>query len=351
MGVLILAEERDPCADAMVPLLQDRGIDVDRTDLAWFPHAVGVDARLRNGSWSGCLQVHERQIDLESISAVWYRSPATFRFPAGLTTAERAHAAVEAKMGLGGILLSLPALWVNRPDLAATASYKPLQMRVAAVAGLTVADTLITSRAEPVAGFVADHAGSGGTVTKMFASNSIVEAGRRAVAFTRAVESGDLADLTGIDVTTHQFQARVHPKLFDARVIVIGARLFGFAIDAATEQARLDFRRDYRALSYARVEMPLQVESGIRRLCLELGLQYAAIDFAVRPDGEWVFLGDVNPGGQYAWLEAETGAPLTAALADLLMSAVPGHRHEEAATSDSSRATVFGAPAMEGCSR
>lgn len=323
MSVLILAEEDDPCADVMVRLLDGRGVTVHRVDLAWFPSAVGVDARLRAGSWSGCLVVHGRRIDLESISAVWYRSPAAFRFPSGLTPPERCHAAIEAKMGIGGVLLSLPVLWVNRPDLAATAAYKPLQMSIATAAGLTVADTLITSRAEPVPGFVAEHSRDGGTVTKMFASNSIVEDGARSVAFTRVVEPADVEDLAGIEATAHQFQARVHPKLFDARVIVIGARLFGFAIDADTEQARLDFRRDYRALRYELIEIPRSVEFGILALCREFGLQYAAIDFAVRPDGEWVFLGDVNPGGQYAWLEAETGAPLTATLADLLTTGPP----------------------------
>lgn len=46
-------------------------------------------------------------------------------------------------------------------------------------------------------------------------------------------------------------------------------------------------------------------------------LLYAALDFVVTPDEEWVFL-ELNPGGQYGWLEAATGVPLTGYLADLL---------------------------------
>lgn len=38
------------------------------------------------------------------------------------------------------------------------------------------------------------------------------------------------------------------------------------------------------------------------------------------PDGNGVFIGDVDPGGQYGWLEGKTGAPLTATLAELLAS-------------------------------
>jgi hypothetical protein len=49
----------------------------------------------------------------------------------------------------------------------------------------------------------------------------------------------------------------------------------------------------------------------------DLDLVYGALDFVVRPDGQWVFL-EINAGGQYGWIEDETGAPLTGQLADLL---------------------------------
>jgi D-alanine-D-alanine ligase-like ATP-grasp enzyme len=46
-------------------------------------------------------------------------------------------------------------------------------------------------------------------------------------------------------------------------------------------------------------------------------LVYGALDFVITPDGEWVFL-EINPTGQYGFIEHATGAPLTAQLADLL---------------------------------
>jgi hypothetical protein len=41
------------------------------------------------------------------------------------------------------------------------------------------------------------------------------------------------------------------------------------------------------------------------------------VDFAIEADGRWCFL-ESNGCGQYGWLEAQTGAPISAALADLL---------------------------------
>jgi hypothetical protein len=51
-----------------------------------------------------------------------------------------------------------------------------------------------------------------------------------------------------------------------------------------------------------------------------LGLRYAALDFVITPAREWVFL-ELNPAGQYGWIEDQTGAPLTEHLADLLTGA------------------------------
>jgi len=150
-----------------------------------------------------------------------------------------------------------------------------------------------------------------------------VEDGKRGVAFTRQLDTEDLADLAGVEVTAHQFQQRIDPKAYDARVVVIGEHQFGFAIRASTPEAQLDFRRDYHALSYERVEIPDQVSKGVTELMRTLGLMFAAIDFVVEPAGEWVFIGDVNPGGQYGWLQAATDAPLTDCLADLLSAGQP----------------------------
>lgn len=320
MSVLILADERDVGADPVVIALAERNAVVHRVDTAWFPSSLEFETVLRDGRWVGCLRLPGRRVDLEEVDAVWCRSPGAFRFPSDLTTAERGHAAIEARLGLGGVLLSLPVLWVNRPDRAATACYKPLQLAVAAACGLCIPDTLVTSTPRAVEDFVERQAAQSGTVTKMFASNSIVENGRRAVAFTRTVEPDDLTDLSGLRTTAHQFQARVRPKAYDARAVVVGAQIFGFAIRATTPDTELDFRRDYGALRYDVVEVPATVRSGITDLMAVLELHYAAIDFAVRPDGGWVFLGDVNPGGQYGWLESATGVELTAALADLLVA-------------------------------
>lgn len=134
--------------------------------------------------------------------------------------------------------------------------------------------------------------------------------------FPHRLTATDLADLSGVDATATQAQHWVN-KTHEARVVVVGERMFTILIRAGSEVSRVDWRADYSALSYEWVDTPSEIEKGLRGYLAEMGLVHAAVDFAIDADGRWVFL-ESNSSGQYFWLEAHTGAPITNALADLL---------------------------------
>lgn len=315
MTVLILARDFDPTADRMVDTLVARDAKVFRLNTAWFPTQLQVAAELAEGRWQGTLHTPRGRLDLDAVHAVWYRSPEAYRMPAQLSPAEAQHARVEAKYGLGGVLASLPALWCNHPSRVADAAYKPLQLVRAARCGLAVPKTVITNDAVPARAF----AESGPTVTKLVGGMAIDEDGLRKNVYTRRVTAEDLDDLRGIEHTAHLFQRWV-PKAREARVIVIGEHITAAAITAGTAAAHVDYRVDYGALSYALETPPADVVAATRILMAELGLIYGALDFVITPSGEWVLL-EINPTGQYGFVENATGAPLTAQLADLLVGA------------------------------
>ena len=320
MTVLILAGERDVSADLMVRALGDRGVPVFRADLGWFPQQLTLDAELRDGRWVGRLATPHREVALEELRSVWYRSPSTFRFPAGLSGTERQQALHEAKLGVGGVLGALPVLWVNHPSRHADAGYKPRQLVAAARAGLPVPPTLVTNDPAAVRRFAA-QCGAAGVVTKMFGAPAISEQGGRRVALTKRLSPARLADLRGVEISAHQFQ-RWAPKREEARVIAIGQQVYAVAIHADSAAAYVDWRADYDSLSYERIDPPPEVICGVRTLMVDLGLVYGVFDFVIGPDGSWTFL-EVNPGGQFGFVEDQAGLPLTAALADLLARGAP----------------------------
>jgi glutathione synthase/RimK-type ligase-like ATP-grasp enzyme len=172
-------------------------------------------------------------------------------------------------------------------------------------------DTLVTNEADPVRAF----ADEGRAVTKMLGAVSIVEGGVRRFAHTMVLD--DVSDLRGIEYTTHQFQRWV-PKAHEARMFVIGNDITTAAIHSHSPSGHVDWRTGYDSNTYELVEPPAQVVDSVRRLMTVMGLTYGALDFVISPDGTWTFL-EINAGGQYGWIESETGAPLTDQLADLLM--------------------------------
>jgi ATP-grasp ribosomal peptide maturase len=315
--VLILAEDFDPTVDRVVEALAGRGVPVFRCDTAWFPAELTLDARLVGENWTGSLKTRHRAVDLERVRAVWYRRPTAFSVPSGLSAPDREHVLGEARFGLGGVLATLPAFWMNHPGREGDAAYKPRQLAVAARCGLAVPRTLITNDPRAVTAFADSLAGP--LVVKMLGANVRIDEGAMQVAHTHLMTDTDLADLDGVRATAHMFQGWVD-KAHEARVVVVGERQFAIGIHAGTDAARIDWRADYDALSYTVLSPPAAVADALRRFMDAFGLTYGAFDFVVTPQRRWVFL-ECNPGGQYGWLEGHTGLPITDTVADALATA------------------------------
>lgn len=101
------------------------------------------------------------------------------------------------------------------------------------------------------------------------------------------------------------------------RLTVVDGHFFACVIHGSSPAARVDWRSDYASLSYAATDAPEQIRHGVSALMGTLGLRFAALDFLVTPEGKWVFL-EINPNGQWAWIQEESGLPITGAIADAL---------------------------------
>jgi ATP-grasp ribosomal peptide maturase len=316
--VLIIAAADDWPTDRVVVELERRGVEVFRMDTADFPQRLALAGRIDQGqAWTGVLTTEHRTVELSRVGAVYYRAPGAFRFPEGMSGPEERFAAAQARAGLGGVLSALDCRWVNHPTAMARAEYKPVQLAAARACGLTIPPTLITNRAEDVRTFAAATGWS--IICKPVASPVLIEDDQLKSVYTQRLRPEDLDDLRGIDTTAHLFQAWVS-KEHEVRLTVVGERMFAAAIHAGSEAAHDDWRSDYAALTYTITEVPEQVAAGMRHLMDRLQLRYGAADFIVGPDGEWTFL-EVNPCGQWDWIQGATGLPIAEAIADDLQGA------------------------------
>ncbi|MDT0459458.1 ATP-grasp ribosomal peptide maturase [Streptomyces sp. DSM 41527] len=311
--VLILAGRFDPTCDLVVEELNRRAVPVFRADMAEFPLRLTLAASLSGDRWHGTLNNDRRTLDLASVRSVYYRRPTRPKFPEQMAAEARKVAETEARWGFGGLLTALPCRWLPPPGRAADAEYKPLQLRVAADVGMSVPRTLITN--DPGAAKDFAHSLAGPLVYKPFFPVRGTVRGQTAAVYASLVDPGDLPH-TDIATTAHMFQEWV-PKAYEVRLTAVGGRIFAAEIHADSEAGHIDWRSDYDSHTYRVCDPPPEVATGVLRMLDRLGLPYGAFDFVVTPEGHWRFL-EVNPSGQYGFIEQATGLPITAAICDYL---------------------------------
>jgi glutathione synthase/RimK-type ligase-like ATP-grasp enzyme len=138
------------------------------------------------------------------------------------------------------------------------------------------------------------------------------------VLYTQALDEGMLQALDDIGPEPYLFQALV-TKAADVRVTVVGDKAYACRIGSQqVSGAEVDWRAgELRDLSHSAVTLPSDVDNRCVELARSFGLRFAAIDLAETVEGGYVFF-EVNPNGQWAWVEQMTGQPLRTALADEL---------------------------------
>ncbi|MGH3569143.1 MAG: hypothetical protein ACRDRH_24590 [Pseudonocardia sp.] len=134
--------------------------------------------------------------------------------------------------------------------------------------------------------------------------------------YTRRLTAEDRANPDTVSATATTLQACV-PKAVEVRLTIIGGAWFPIAVHASTVETWQDWHSDPSALTYEHVAVPDAVAESVQAYMSRMDLTYTAMDFVVTPDEEWLLL-EANTGPQFAWLEAATGAPTIAAMADML---------------------------------
>lgn len=310
--VLVITEPLDLTADMVITHLNERGVPVVRFNPADLPVGeLTVSARFGDrpapAPVAGRFRTPSRTADLEHVRAVYWRRPIWPAFE-HLGAEDARYAAAQVRSGLAGVLYALDTpMWVNHPARNAVADYKPAQLAVAVRVGLTVPATLVTNDPGEARRFITAHER---VITKTLRWTPYERAGIGLTSWAEPVTADELDD--SVALTPHLFQARVD-KVADLRVLVVGRRSFAVRIDSGL----LDWRKDYSALSYSVVDLPGRLEEALFACLEHFGLSSGSFDLALDREGEPHWL-ELNPNGQWGWLEEKTGLPMAAAFADLL---------------------------------
>lgn len=292
--MLLVAQDSDAETGMVAGEVAALGGQVARVDTAEFPAGLRLAAE-PGPRWRGHLAGRGGEVAWESVSAVYYRRPGKFVFPDGMSGPERRFAMAEAVGGLGGLIASLPCLFVNHPGRAADAEYKPLQLQTARRCGLRVPRTLLTNDGQAARRFIEQAAGP--VVYKPLSAAIFAEQDQVKAIYTSLVGSGDI-DERQVGLTAHLFQEFIADKAFDARITVVGGKVFAAAVHAGSDAERIDWRRGgYGTLRYETVDAPGGIRAAVVGYLRRLGLAMGAFDFTVDRRGRWWFL-ECNPQGR-----------------------------------------------------
>ena len=322
MTVLIITKSNDnESVSLVIDAIRERGGQAFRFDTDRFPTEVQLVVQYDNGSGQFTFANEQGKLDLCEVSAVWYRRiDIGGQLPQTLDRQIRHASVLESRATIQGMIASLKAFHLDPVPVIRRAENKQLQLQVAREVGLDIPRTLITNDPEAVQAFA--ETCSGGLITKMLSSFAIYdEHGQEKVVFTNPVSPKDLKELDGLRLCPMTFQEQLL-KTLELRVTVVGKCVFTAAIDSqASERAQYDWRRNGLGFleDWKPYKLPQDVEERLLRLMDWFDLNYGAVDLILTPDGRHVFL-EVNPVGEFFWLERCPGLPISKAIADKLLN-------------------------------
>jgi glutathione synthase/RimK-type ligase-like ATP-grasp enzyme len=247
-------------------------------------------------------------VDVASLDVVWWRRASTRpEIPPSVTDeAHRELIVNDSQAALLGVLLNeFSGTWVSEPLATRRAENKLVQLRAAAACGLRTPRTLVSQDPDAIRRFCGSL---GNRVVIKAVRGTHVRPPITALVDERLLDEDEAMALAPA-IYQEYVPGREH----------IRAHVFGDQVHAAgLESDAVDWRPDMTT-PVRPIRLPEALESRLRGVVRHLGLEMGVIDLKVGEDGEPVWL-EVNAQGQFLFVEALAGLPLTAALADYLVS-------------------------------
>lgn len=309
--ILIVSHPEDYHTRVVMDELHRLGAEVKLLDLSLFPMKARITFAYPNASppLFAFQTLEGETIDFSTCRAAWWRRPQGFMVDSRLSQPGHIGFAFnEALEAFTGLWHALNVFWVNNPARDEVAHKKTYQLAVAQQVGLHIPETLVTNDPEQARAFAARHRPQP-IVYKTFSATE--QLWRE----TRVLQDGETRMLDAVQYAPVIFQEYV-PGV-DIRVTIVGDQLFAAEIDISQGQYPVDFRMNMSAAKITATELPAEIAQGLSQLMASLGIVYGAADLRRTPDGQYIFL-EVNPAGQWLFVEEHTRQPISRALAELL---------------------------------
>lgn len=308
---LLVTNKRDLTADLIVLELKRRELPTVRLNTEDLAHGL-LEIQPSNSKWR--VQFGDWVCTDTEVRAAYFRRPEPIKLLDSVREDCRLYSAMEWQSALDGLYYALDGKWLNAPHCIFAAENKVKQLALATRLGFRVPATLVSNSPLAVKEFCAVRT----VVGKPLRQALLHLDGAESVVFTTRVHVDDATDARSVTATPLIVQEEI-PKRFDVRVTVVGQKVFAATIDSQSfAETQVDWRRSSRTdLEHQAHSLPDSIETMCVSLTQALGLRFGAIDLILDKSGEYWFL-EINPNGQWGWIEIRTGLPIAAAIVDEL---------------------------------
>lgn len=315
--ILILSNKYDLSVDYVVRLLtkrKEKFLRLNTEDL------IMSKATIDFPKFAYKVENKSIQYDIASkCKSVWFRRPGKpFEFYSSthrpdesiVTFAENQwHTFIEGLKGIKNLF------WLNDPDKNHIAENKIIQLNKAQEIGLRIPKTCITNSKSEAIRFIDEN--NNQVVAKALSLPLIEKREQDYFIFTNIIDAVDDIPEDEFNISPTIFQELLMKKI-DYRVTIVGENCFSVkVIRESNKGVPTDWRLLKKGIRFMSCEIPSDIEKKCVKIVKEFGLVFGAIDLVKTSNG-FYFL-EINPNGEWAWLQKEAKLPIAEAIVDTLI--------------------------------
>lgn len=317
--ILLITNKDDVTTDFIVNRLNKIGEPYYRLNTEDLVSSVGVNLDIGEDEYMLIDHQRNQKLILSSVKSVYYRRPGLPEMNVGsLSEGEVEFVGREVTYMLEGIYKILrDRFWISPVVSIREAENKIYQLLVARDIGFEIPRSLITTLRKNAEAFFDEVQGD--CVIKPIRNGKVDDPGNPMVVFTSLITANNIGLLDGVKNCPTYLQSKVN-KVADIRVTVVGKKVFPAKINSQEfEETTIDWRKGENAkIRHERIELPPEIENKCIELTKRLCLHFGAIDFVLDKGMRYVFL-EINPNGQWGWIEKRLGYDISGEIVDLLL--------------------------------
>lgn len=314
--VLILTYEEDPHSKSVRKYFEGIGVDFFEvyTDKLIDRYKITFNTSKRQF----ILSDSDHTIILNEDWNIWNRRVMDSELPESIPKNLQDIVFTETKRTWEGLLFSHEGRVINRPQANFSANNKIDQLIFASRYGndISIPETILTNDAEVFYYFYKNHER---VSFKLQKSALVKKDDEFLTTYNNIVTEKQAENASLIKINPSLFQEYIE-KEYEIRITVLEDKVIGIKIDSQNSKlSAVDYRRyDFENVSYTHIDLPKNVEKFCTDLIKHYGLAFGEIDMIYSKSGRYVFL-ELNPNGQWLWLELKSGYNLTKDVAENLI--------------------------------